>query len=80
MIPVKKYDPKVFRMLIEFVHSGVVTLNAETAPGKYHITSRQYTYMYAIRFKFCSFKDDKLQTKRCGTFHIILPWIVIGTF
>ena len=34
MIPVRKYDPKVFRMLIEFAHSGVVTLNAETVPGK----------------------------------------------
>ena len=33
MIHVKKYNPKVFRMLIEFVHSGVVTLNAETVSG-----------------------------------------------
>ena len=32
-IPVRKYDPKVFRMLIEFLHSGVVNITIETVPG-----------------------------------------------
>ena len=32
-IPVRKYDPEVFRMLIEFVHSGVVTVTMETVAG-----------------------------------------------
>ena len=33
MIPMRKYDPKVFRMLTEFTHSGSVNQNAETVLG-----------------------------------------------
>ena len=46
MIPVRKYDPKVFRMLIEFTHSGVVTLNAETVPG--NRLTNVHVYMYSV--------------------------------
>jgi len=33
-IPVRKYDAEVFRMLIQFVHSGIVTINDKNVCGK----------------------------------------------
>ena len=35
VIPVKKYDPEVFRGLIHFVHCGSITITEETVAGLY---------------------------------------------
>ena len=34
-IPVKKYDVEVFRMLIQFVHCGSITITDKTVAGKF---------------------------------------------
>ncbi|KAH3782775.1 hypothetical protein DPMN_160695 [Dreissena polymorpha] len=33
IIPVRKYDPEVFRMLVQFIQSGTATINDVTATG-----------------------------------------------
>jgi hypothetical protein len=35
VIPVKKYDSEVFRMLVQFIHCGIVNITEETVAGKY---------------------------------------------
>ena len=35
VIPVKKYDAEVFRMLVEFVHCGQVNISEGTVAGKH---------------------------------------------
>jgi hypothetical protein len=34
VIPVKKYEPEVFRMLIQFVHCGSATITENTVAGE----------------------------------------------
>ena len=34
VIPVKKYDSEVFRMLVQFIHCGSVNITEETVAGK----------------------------------------------
>lgn len=34
VIPVKKYDSEVFRMLVQFIHCGSVNITEDTVAGK----------------------------------------------
>jgi len=34
IIPVRRYDPEVFRMLVQYVHCGMVVINSENVAGK----------------------------------------------
>ena len=35
VIPVRKYDAEVFRMLLDFVHCGTVNISEDTVAGKF---------------------------------------------
>ncbi|XP_060565692.1 uncharacterized protein LOC132724751 [Ruditapes philippinarum] len=40
IIPVKKYDSEVFRMLVQFIHCGSVNITEETVAGLYGAASQ----------------------------------------